>query len=66
MESKIEREQRQDLVEQIEALYPPDSDWADNAETGKQDVLNALAAEWRSLPLAVLAHMASVQRQRDN
>lgn len=56
----------QDAVDTINHLWPPDSDYSDCAATGRQDMLDALAAEWRSLPLKVLQHMARRQRARDS
>lgn len=50
----------------ISFLYPPDSEYSATAEIGKQDLIDALAAEWRSLPTAVLEHMAQRQTIRDN
>ena len=56
----------QDAIDTIGRLWPPDSEYSDCASTGREDMLDALAAEWRSLPLEVLKHMAQRQRQRDN
>jgi len=55
----------QDAIDEITYLWPPDSEYPDTAATGKQDMLDAMAAEWRSLPLKVLKHMAARQRGRD-
>lgn len=63
----LELERRLDEARSnIEHLWPPDSEYSDCAETGKQDMIDALAAGWRSLPLPVLEHMARVQIARDN
>ncbi len=45
----------------ISDLYPPDSEYLETSNLGKQDLIEALAAEWRTLPTPVLQHMA--QRQ---
>lgn len=57
---------RKRAVETIEALYPPDSEYADTREHGREDLIAALCAEWRSLPLPVLQHMAKLQHFRDH
>ena len=59
-----EDDRRETVINHISNLYPPDSDGR-TAEIGKQDLLNALAAEWRSLPIDVLEHMAAAQIERD-
>jgi len=58
-----EDDRRQSAIDEISSLYPPDSEYS---EMGKQDLIDALAAEWRNLPVPVLEHMARVQRFRDN
>ena len=55
----------QDAVDTINDLYPPDSEYAETRAIGRADLLDALAAEWRSLPRQVLQHMARRQRQRE-
>lgn len=55
-----------EAIGEISFLYPPDSEYAKTAEIGKQDMIDALAAEWRTLPTPVLQHMARRQRRRDN
>ena len=56
----------QDAVDVINDLYPPDSEYAETRAIGRADLLDALAEEWRSLPLPVLQHMANRQRRRDS
>lgn len=57
--------QCQDAIDVISDLYPPDSDFPECAAEGRRDLIEALCAEWRSQPLAVLERMAHRQRQRD-
>lgn len=57
---------RDDAIEIISALYPPDSEYEDTRRLGLEDMLCALAAEWRTLPVEVLEHMAQVQHRRDH
>lgn len=56
----------QDAVDTINDLWPPDSEYDDTRAIGREDLIDALCAEWRSLPLRVLQHMAHRQRLRDN
>lgn len=57
---------RDQAIEIISSLYPPDSDYSDTRILGKGDLLDALCAEWRSLPIPVLEHMARAQHRRDH
>lgn len=62
----LEADARQSAVDTISGLYPPDSEYGDTRALGREDVIEALCFEWRSLPLAVLDHMAKRQHQRDH
>ncbi len=55
-----------EAIGEIGFLYPPDSEYPETAEIGKQDMIDALAAEWRTLPTPVLQYMARLQRARDH
>lgn len=65
-EARREDDRRQSAVDTISGLYPPDSDYEDTRELGKGDLIDALCAEWRSLPVAVLEHIAQRQHMRDH
>ncbi len=54
-----------EAISTISGLYPPDSEYEDTAELGKKDMIEALAAEWRKLPVPVLEYMAKLQIARD-
>jgi len=58
--------ERDQAIETIEALWPPDSDYADTRHNAKQDLMDALCEEWRCLPLPVLQNMARRQHRRDH
>ncbi len=53
-------------IDTISALWPPDSEYPDTRHNAKIDLIEALCAEWRSLPVPVLEHMARVQHRRDH
>ncbi len=57
---------RQNAIDMIECLWPPDADHSETSDVGKQDLLDALCAEWRTQPTTILQRMARVQRARDN
>lgn len=57
---------RDQAIANISNLYPPDAEFEKTAEIGKQDMIDALAAEWRTLPTPVLERMARRQVARDN
>lgn len=59
-------DKRQSAIETITGLYPPDSEYEDTRRLGLEDMLCALAAEWRTLPVEVLEHMAQAQHFRDH
>ncbi len=61
-----DEDRRQSAIDQINDLWPPDSEHQATRDIGKKHILEALAAEWRSLPTAVLEHMARTQLQRDH
>ncbi len=63
-EAEVKRHHK--AVDTISGLYPPDSDYEDTRRLGLEDMLCALATEWRSLPLLVLEDMAKVQHMRDH
>ena len=56
----------QDAIDTIGDLWPPDSEYDDTRAIGREDLIDALCAEWRSLPLRVLQHMARRQHRRDH
>lgn len=57
---------RDEAVEIINCLYPPDSEYEETRRIGIDDMLFALAVGWRALPVSVLEHMAQAQTWRDN
>ena len=57
---------RDQAIEIISSLYPPDSEYEDTRRLGLEDLLCALAAEWRCLPVPVLEFMARTQHRRDH
>jgi hypothetical protein len=61
-----EDDRRQSAIDNITGLYPPDSEYEDTRRLGLEDMLCALAAEWRTLPVEVLEHMAQAQHFRDH
>ncbi|KPK74213.1 MAG: hypothetical protein AMJ84_00025 [Acidithiobacillales bacterium SM23_46] len=56
---------RVDAIETISCLWPPDSEYSETAAEGRQYLLDALAVEWRSLPVPVLEYMARRQAARE-
>lgn len=60
-----EQMRRSAAVDVISSLYPPDSYYDDTARIGKQDIIDALAQEWRSLPTSVLEAIAQRQTARE-
>lgn len=46
--------ERFSLVNNIDSLFPADSDFPDTAEIGKKLLLDAIYANWHSLPLEIL------------
>lgn len=61
-----DEDRAQSAIDTINDLYPPDSEYADTREHGREDLLAALCAEWRCLPVPVLEHMARLQHFRDH
>lgn len=57
---------RQEAIDKIECLYPPDSEYGGTRAHGREDMIAALSAEWRSLPVPVLEYMAVLQHRRDH
>ncbi len=53
-------------IETIQCLWPPDSEYPDTRQEGRNYLFDALAAEWRCLPLPILEHMAARQAAREN
>lgn len=53
--------ERQDLIDEIEMLYPPDHN-----EEGRELLMTALCSQWRSLPLEVLRELRYLNVQRDH
>ena len=56
---------RENCIETIEALYPPDSDDTQTAEIGREIMLRALAETWRELPENVLMQMGWMCAQKE-
>lgn len=56
----------QQAIAHIENLYPPDAENVGTAGVGIQDMINAIASEWRTLPVEVLQHMAAAQIERQS
>ena len=65
-DERADLDNRDSAIETINCLYPPDSEYEDTRRLGLEDMLCAQAAEWRSLPVSVLQHMARAQQYRDN
>jgi len=65
-DERAELDNRDSAIETISCLYPPDSEYEDTRELGREDLLAALCSEWRCLPLPVLEYMAKVQHFRDH
>ncbi len=61
-----EDDRRASAIATINDLWPPDSEYADTQAHGREDLLLALCAQWRCLPVPVLEHMAELQHIRDN
>lgn len=51
---------RQKCIDIIKTLYPPDSGYAQTAEIGQKIMLEAIASQWKELPLEVLNTMAQL------
>jgi hypothetical protein len=64
--ARLELKRRDEAIETISALWPPDSEYSDTAHEGRQYLFDALASCWRCLPLPVLEHMAAQQLRREN
>lgn len=60
-----DEQRRKNAIDNIEWLYPPDDVHERTQELGREDIMNALAACWRELPLPVLEHMAKAQLGRE-
>lgn len=67
---KGEQEPAEDLeraaaIRHISNLYPPDSSYPGTATVALEDLIKAIAIEWRSLPVQVLQTLAQLQLQRE-
>jgi len=60
-----DEDRSQSAIDKINCLYPPDSDYPETAMIGRQDLIDAICLEWRSLPTPVLENIARVQQQRE-
>ena len=65
-DQQAEERDREEAVEQINDLWPPDAERDATQIQGQIDMMAALCAEWRSLPVPVLQHMARAQHFRDH
>lgn len=61
-----ESERHADACETISALYPPDSEWPDTAAIGRELLLQALCANWRSLPTDIVLKLAELNKAHDD
>ena len=56
---------RETLIREIEALFPPDAGAPGTAAVGQAILIQALARNWRDLPEPVLADMAAEMRTQN-
>ena len=59
--SREEDDERQDLVDEIEMLYPPDAN-----EDGPALLMLAFSVTWRDLPMVTLRELARLNIQKDH
>jgi len=51
---------REEAIQEISALFPVDSDFADTAQKGKELLARAIGREWRALPDSILFRYAEL------
>lgn len=60
------KEERKKLIDIISGLYPPDSDYRQAAETGRELLLDSLCRNWRILPIEVLRTLSMLNVSKEN